>query len=455
LGWDPKGAQQGQTMQQVDWDVVIVGAGPAGIGMALALKALAGRAEHPDLRCAVLESQRVGESFRRWPQQTRLITPSFAANAFGLVDLNAVDAESSPACHSGVEHLSGRQYAAYLDAMVQAHALPVVSGCKVLQVNPAPDGFKLLTEQGPVRCRFLIWATGEYQFPDLSPFEGAQHCLHTAQVISWTDFLAPNYCVIGGGESAADAAIHLVRQGRGVRLLMRHPLPRPGSESGSGQAAGPLPDPGLCLSPHTCAKLYAALDSGRLEIVTGAHVVRVSGTVRRGFRIHAADGRQWEAARPPILGTGFVGGGGARQIAGLWAWSDADEVPKDQAPKDKTAYPLLGQSDESTLTPGLFLVGPQVRQPVKQVAKPDATPATPPAVQMYCFIYKFRQRFAPIALIIAARMARLRQGSQNNAPAPSNECMDGSDTAGRVPARRAANRRPSCQASATAFSPSL
>ncbi len=47
--------------------------------------------------------------------------------------------------------------------------------------------------------------------------------------------------------------------------------------------------------------------------------------------------------------------------------------------------PLLNESDESTKTPGLFLVGPAVRQENKS----------------FCFVYKFRQRFAIVADAIA------------------------------------------------------
>ncbi|CAM5208852.1 hypothetical protein CDEN61S_03806 [Castellaniella denitrificans] len=72
-------------------DVAIVGAGAAGIGMALALQKV------PGLKFGVLEAGRVGESFRRWPAQTRLITPSFHSNPFGLADLNAVNEPGSPA----------------------------------------------------------------------------------------------------------------------------------------------------------------------------------------------------------------------------------------------------------------------------------------------------------------------------------------------------------------------
>ena len=48
-------------------------------------------------------------------------------------------------------------------------------------------------------------------------------------------------------------------------------------------------------------------------------------------------------------------------------------------------FPLLNEHDESTLHPGLFLVGPAVRQ----------------EGQIFCFIYKYRQRFAVVAKAIA------------------------------------------------------
>ena len=42
-------------------------------------------------------SGRVGESFLRWPAETRFISPSFTGNFFGAPDLNAITPDSSPA----------------------------------------------------------------------------------------------------------------------------------------------------------------------------------------------------------------------------------------------------------------------------------------------------------------------------------------------------------------------
>lgn len=341
-------------------DVVIVGAGPAGIGMALALSKV------PDLAFGVLESDRIGESFRRWPSQTRLITPSFNSNPFGLADLNAIDENSSPAIFAGAEHLSGPQYADYLNAVAENYDLPVASECEVLEASVHPDGgFTLLTEKGELHTEFLIWATGEYQFPDLDPFPGATNCLHYARINDWSSLEGDHFTVIGGYESGVDAAVNLLKLGHRVRLLARRPtwdLPD-------------ISDPSQVLSPYTRERLAQFEQTGRLDIVFDANVAKVSATGSDGFRVHASDGRHWDTENPPILGTGFLSGGGARQIEDLWEWDDQGHV-------------LLTSQDESTRTPGLFLVGPQVRQEQR----------------IYCFIYKFRQRFGRIATELAQRL---------------------------------------------------
>ena len=70
-------------------EVVIVGAGPAGVGMAALLR----RSAIQDI--LVVDSHEVGASFMRWPEETRFITPSFFSNPFGQPDLNSVTPDSS------------------------------------------------------------------------------------------------------------------------------------------------------------------------------------------------------------------------------------------------------------------------------------------------------------------------------------------------------------------------
>lgn len=367
-------------------DVVIVGAGPAGIGMAMELNKIEG------LRYGVLESDRIGESFRRWPAQTRLITPSFYSNPFGLADLNAIDVASSPALFAGAEHLSGTQYADYLTFVSNSAELPIASGCKVLKVDPDPDfGFHLVTERGEIFTQILIWACGEYQFPDLKPFPGGHWCQHYAQIQNWQALETGKYTVIGGYESGLDSAINLLRLGCQVRLLVRRKT----------WDQSDVYDPSQILSPYTRERLREVEINDRLEIIYDVNVVEVTCDGNSGFRVHAADGRQWDVAQVPILGTGFLKGGGARQIADLWWWNGEGHIE-------------LSDVDESICTPGLFLVGPQVRQ----------------GQGIYCFIYKFRQRFARIARQIAQRLEldiELSMGPEESVWSPfgNSECCEG------------------------------
>jgi flavin-dependent dehydrogenase len=82
-------------------DVVIVGAGAAGVGMGVVLRDLGVE------RFRLPERHEVGASFLRWPAETRLLTPSFPGQGFGAMDLNAVALMTSPGFTTEREHLSG------------------------------------------------------------------------------------------------------------------------------------------------------------------------------------------------------------------------------------------------------------------------------------------------------------------------------------------------------------
>jgi putative flavoprotein involved in K+ transport len=100
-------------------DVVIVGAGAAGIGCGVVLHNLGIE------NFVILERHEVGASFSRWPVEMRFITPSFPSHGFGLLDLNAIALQTSPGLSLQREHLSGKEYAVYLKTAVEFFQLPV------------------------------------------------------------------------------------------------------------------------------------------------------------------------------------------------------------------------------------------------------------------------------------------------------------------------------------------
>jgi cation diffusion facilitator CzcD-associated flavoprotein CzcO len=341
-------------------DVAIVGAGPAGIGLAITLQRVGSR------RVGVLERDRVGANLLRWPAETRFITPSFYGNPFGLVDLNALTPTTSPADLLGIEHPSGPDYVHYLNALAAHHKLQIAENCPVTALARRADGlFQVLTSRGPVLARHVVWATGEFHQPDHTRFVGADLCQHYAEVASFADLDGSERIVIGGFESALDAACHLVAAGKSARVLApRAHWERPEEN-----------DPSIILTPHTRARIEAARTTGRLDLIDGARIASVT-RADTGFLITAEDGRTWSSPHAPINATGFRKGGGARQIEPLFAWHP------------ENGFPLLTEHDESTLTPGLFLVGPHVRH--EKI--------------VFCFIYKFRQRFAVVARALAQRL---------------------------------------------------
>lgn len=333
-------------------DVVIVGAGAAGIGCGVVLRDLGIK------RFLILDREHAGASFDRWPAEMRFITPSFTSNAFGMLDLNAVALATSPAYTLKVEHPTGRQYASYLRGVAQHFSLPVKKRAEVQRLERTHGGFRLETTRGPIRTRFVIWATGEFQYPNLNPFPGADLCLHTAKVNRWSEIETEEAIVIGGYESGADAAVHLSASGKRVTLL----------DTGSPWTARES-DPSVALSPYTQERIAAASRVELCDKVRVERVVRSNGH----FEVFGPRGRIWKTKHPPFLATGF--GSGLQPIRDHFAWKKNGDV-------------VLTEFDESTITPGLYVTGPQLRH--QKI--------------IFCFIYKFRQRFAVIGQSLAGRL---------------------------------------------------
>ncbi len=340
-------------------EVAIVGAGAAGLGCGVALR------EFGVDDIIILDRHEVGASFRRWPQEMRFITPSFTSNAFGLLDLNAIVPGTSPAYTLDREHPSGIDYAMYLDNVAQHYELQVKPGTDVCSVAVEDKGtFTLTTNDRPVRARHVIWAAGEFQYPNRNSFEGAESCCHSSEVRTWQDLEGDSFTVIGGYESGADAAVSLVQLEKNVTVLARDATWN--SEH---------PDPSISLSPFSRERLELAYATGSVNLVEDVDItsVRVDGD---SWVVRASDGREWASETRPILATGFKGS--LSHLDGLIEY-DEDGGPV-----------VTEEADESTLVPGLFISGPLIEHRGVN----------------FCFIYKFRQRFAIVADSIAQRLGR-------------------------------------------------
>jgi putative flavoprotein involved in K+ transport len=335
-------------------DVVVVGAGPAGLGVAAALGRLG-------IEATIVDRHGIGASFRRWPEGTRLLTPSFTGNAFGAVDLNAVTFDTSPALTLNDEHPTGDAYADYLETVAKLEDLQVTTGVDVDDVRRDGDHLVVEVARGePLRARSVVWAAGEAGYPRRDGFAGADRCVPTIDVRRWDAHPGSEVVVVGGYESGIDAACQLVARGRRVTVV---------------DPAAPwevvASDPSEALSPYTHGRLRRAHATGQLTLVGDVAVDAVTAD-GRGYTVHGASGERWHSDGPPLLATGFDGSLGL--VRERFDWTEDGRVVVSE------------EADESTVTPGLFLAGPALAH----------------RGAIFCFVYKFRQRFAIVAGAIAA-----------------------------------------------------
>ena len=150
------------------YDVVVVGAGAAGVGVALMLTGVFGLDAGRVL--LVERGGAVGETFRRWPKEMRFISPSFNSQGWTQsFDLNSVAYGTSPAFTLHAEHPTGEQYARYLEALAETNELNVRTGTEVTAVTPRDGGFDVAVVPAAggvpavIKSRYVVWAAGEFQ----------------------------------------------------------------------------------------------------------------------------------------------------------------------------------------------------------------------------------------------------------------------------------------------------
>lgn len=337
------------------YDVIVVGGGAAGVGVSIALR-------HAGIEnFVVLEKHFVGASFANWPAETRFITPSFPSNSIGMLDLNSIAIGVSPAFSLSVEHPTGKEYAAHLQGVAQYFEVPIREKTSVLRVSKIGGEFRVDTADETLRAKHVIWAAGEFQYPHMGGLNGIEHCRHTATIRDYSELDGDEFVIIGGYESGIDAAYHLARYGKRVRVLDKA---CPWDDESS--------DPSISLSTYSLERMKAAWFRERVELHPDT---RVDSVKQNGeyFEVNTPDGFGFRTEVRPLFAGGFSG---SHQLV-----SDLFEMRED-------GFPLVNEQDESTTVPGIYLCGPALRH----------------GNLVFCFIFKYRQRFAVVAKAIATSL---------------------------------------------------
>jgi putative flavoprotein involved in K+ transport len=192
-------------------DVVVVGGGQAGL---VASHALTERGvDH-----VVLERARVGERWRseRWDS----LRFQFPSAVLGLPGMPYDGGEPEGYAHHSEVLRWVERYAAAIGAPVREHT-PVIS------VAQSSAGWLVVTQQGAIRCRAVVLATGPFQRPRVptvfADIPEAVHQVHAADYRRPDLLPAGAVLVVGSGASGAQIAEDLLAAGRDTYVCVsRH-----------------------------------------------------------------------------------------------------------------------------------------------------------------------------------------------------------------------------------------
>jgi thioredoxin reductase len=181
-------------------DVLVVGSGPA--GLAATLKAI-----ELDLSYVAVDRDDLGGTVRKYPRRKLVMTQPVELPLFGTLKRSEYRKE---------------ELIGLWDEVMRRHQVRVRTGVTLLGATPAPDGFEARTSQGPLRARSILLALGRRGIPRKLgvPGEDLEKVLY--QLVDAATYRDLDLLVVGGGDSAVEAATALADQeGNRVTLSYR------------------------------------------------------------------------------------------------------------------------------------------------------------------------------------------------------------------------------------------
>jgi thioredoxin reductase (NADPH) len=189
----------------VDCDLLIVGGGPCGLAAAIS-------AQRAGLRALVLEAHAICSTIAHYPTYVRFFS---TAEKLSLGDMPFVVATEKP---------TRRDALAYYREVVRHFHIPVRQYERVTSIEGARGNFTVhsRTSGGEVRetrAANVVVATGYFGSPNKLgvPGEDLPHVEHTYR--EGHEAFLQQVVVVGGGNSAAEAALDLWRSGASVTLV--------------------------------------------------------------------------------------------------------------------------------------------------------------------------------------------------------------------------------------------
>lgn len=233
-------------------DVAIIGAGPAGLSAGCACQ------DH-GLSYLIIDRTGLAHSFSQYPDALMFFSPPEDMEIGGV-----------PLPTAGGLKPTREVYLAYLRGVARARQLHLATWEAVTEMVPLPgESYRLTTRLQPgdlpgrvLQARAVVLAVGTWGVPFTLGVPGADLPHVFGEFHDPTDFYGQPVLVVGGGNSAAGAALSLLEARADVSLSMR----RPPLDYRSG------------LRPFVRRDLEFAVEDGRLALFAGTLVREILPT---------------------------------------------------------------------------------------------------------------------------------------------------------------------------------
>jgi thioredoxin reductase/NAD-dependent dihydropyrimidine dehydrogenase PreA subunit len=180
--------------------VVIVGAGPAGLAASVA-------ALDAKLDFVTLDQESIGGTVLQYPRQKIVMTRPVELPIYGKVKVTSVSKESLLEIWKDILAKTG---------------LEVRTGVKVDAIACGQDGiFDLTTGAGAIRAQRVVLALGRRGSPRKLGIPGEELAKVTYRLLEPENYAGTRCLVVGGGDSAIEAAIALGEAGAKAHLVHR------------------------------------------------------------------------------------------------------------------------------------------------------------------------------------------------------------------------------------------
>jgi thioredoxin reductase (NADPH) len=205
----------GETLSGYDANIAIVGAGPIGLELAVALKRVGADYIHFDAR-------QIGYTISWWPRDTPFFSTSERVAIAGI-----------PIQSTHHQRITGEEYLTYLRGIVEQFDLRINSYEPVIDIKRQEDGFVLRTRplggEKTYRTRYVVLAKGDMDKPNVLGIPG-EDLPHVSHYFRWThDYFRKRLLIVGGRNSAVEAALRCWRAGAEVSISYRRAEFDPGS----------------------------------------------------------------------------------------------------------------------------------------------------------------------------------------------------------------------------------